>query len=148
NSGTARARLSEFVSRAYLTRALINEQLARLPEAPRQQLWWEAICFIERALLVSPTDAYAWMHLWRMHYIVGAIANSLADAQQAISCGVGDKSIEGECIILFVNCGGDEPARSAIAGYPNAANDPWIWAVRAYLYAGAGQYGRARSLID
>ena len=38
---------------SYISRALINEQLTRLPNADRWTLCWEAVVYLERALLLG-----------------------------------------------------------------------------------------------
>lgn len=72
---------------SYTTRALINEQLARLPNTKRmlsrQELWWEAITYLEQALSLNGKDAYGWAYLGHFHRLLENGSNALYAAQKA-----------------------------------------------------------------
>src|SRR5262249_26251680 len=54
----------------YVTRALICEQQARLDDDRRIALWWEAICYLERAILLDDSDSACWTAMGRLHSLL------------------------------------------------------------------------------
>jgi tetratricopeptide (TPR) repeat protein len=54
----------------YLVGALIREQIAYIPKyyPNRQHCWWEAIAYLERAILLSNSQIHIWINLSKYHY--------------------------------------------------------------------------------
>ena len=51
----------------WTARAVVNEQLVRLPDTDGWQLGWEAATYCERALILDDTDSWNWTNLGRWH---------------------------------------------------------------------------------
>lgn len=95
---------------AYLTRALINEQYARLAGQDRWTLLWQAIAWTEQSLLKLPQHVIAWASLSRLHRALGNDANALRASELAPD---NVYALE-ERIILLANLFRLDEARDAI----------------------------------
>ncbi len=68
----------------YITRALINEQLARFSKEQILILSWEAVAYMERSMLY-PADAITYAYLGHCYRNVGLDANALQATEKAVS---------------------------------------------------------------
>jgi tetratricopeptide (TPR) repeat protein len=69
---------------AYTVRALINEQTARLRSPDRAGLWWEAVAYLERAIVLRADEVYRWAHLARFHRYLDNDNTTLAVTRGAL----------------------------------------------------------------
>ena len=137
---------------SYVSRALINEQLTRLPDdLDRTLLWWEGIAFFERSLLLSDTNSYAWSYLSRYHHNLEheacaaqafekALENAPDDAAKAVALG--------EQATLLANIGYLEEAKAAIDAYLALKDDLWIRGTQAFVLAFTGEYAESLKILD
>ena len=69
---------------AYTVRALINEQQARLRSQDRVGLWWEAIAYLQRAIVLRADEVYRWAHLARFQRYLDNDNTALAVTSRAL----------------------------------------------------------------
>ncbi len=69
---------------AYTVRALINEQQARLRSQDRMGLWWEAIAYLQRAIVLRADEVYRWAHLARFERYLDNDNTALAVTSRAL----------------------------------------------------------------
>jgi tetratricopeptide (TPR) repeat protein len=120
---------------AYLTRALIDEQYARLAWNDRWALIWQGIAWIEQSLLKLPTHVYAWVSLCRLHRTLANDRNALHAANRALELGPNDLHAIEERIVLFANLSRADETRGAIEQWRKLKqeSDPWAEAVLAHV---------------
>lgn len=129
----------------YLTRGLIAEQLADLPDADRFQRTWEAVGFVEQSLLLDPDRAYSWVALGRAHYALSNHLTALHATETALLCGPDDPGALEQRIIVMVNLERYSEVRPLLAAYsrlrPTAQG--WVLAVEGHLalYEGRPEAG-------
>ncbi len=69
----------------YISRALMSEQQALLPDAAgRRELWWEAAAYLERAILLDEADALRWAYLGRYQRLLENESNALEATEKAL----------------------------------------------------------------
>ena len=69
---------------AYTVRALINEQQARLRSQDRVGLWWEAVAYLQRAIVLRADEVYRWAHLARFQRYLDNDNTALAVTSRAL----------------------------------------------------------------
>lgn len=69
---------------AYTVRALINDQFSRLHSKDRVKLWWAAIAFLERAVLLREDEVYRWTYLARYYRYLDRKDAALAVIRRAL----------------------------------------------------------------
>ncbi|MDR4484512.1 MAG: FHIPEP family type III secretion protein [Nitrospirales bacterium] len=120
---------------AYLTRAIIAQQLANLPGEDRWQCYWETVTFVEQALLLNPTRTLSWVILGQMHYALGNDLNALHATETALLCDPEDVSAIEERIFLLTNLHRFSEARALLAKRTNIgpAAPSLVAAIEAHL---------------
>lgn len=88
---------------AYLTRALIAQQLASLPDADRWERHWETAAFAEQSGLLDPVRTYSWLILGRIHHALGNDLNALHATETAVLCDPNDGGAIEQRLIVLVN---------------------------------------------
>ena len=105
---------------AYLTRAIVNEQLARLPGVDRWTLGWEALCYCERALVLSPADALRYTYLARWYRFLGLEACEDEATAEGLKHDPDDLQVIDERMVCLANAGRyEEVAPWAALGDPS-----------------------------
>ena len=132
---------------AYSSRAMICEQLARLPDTDFWDLQWEAVAYLERAILHSRSDSYRWASLGRLHRAIGTEANSLAITSQAIQDYPENIAVLGERAAILTNTGKFDEALTFIETRREKGPDAWADGVKAYIQLHQGEFEQALSLI-
>jgi tetratricopeptide (TPR) repeat protein len=133
---------------AYVTRALINEQLTHLSGSDRVELYWEAISNLERALLLSDQDVHHWAYLARFHRALKTESNALQAAGHAYQMSPGDSTVLEEWAAILANVGEfDEASRVIEKRLQSEPNDGWANGVKAYILQEQGQAQAALELI-
>ena len=149
NAGAARQLPDASTSWPYLTRALICEQQARLDDGNRLALWWEAICYVERAILLDDSDSARWAALARLHRLLDNDSCALYVTAEALKRDASDASALEERATILANTGRfDEAAKVIEQCLARNAEDTWACGVKAYILAGQKDYGAARDLIE
>ena len=84
----------------YFTRALICEQQARVDDDSRIAWWWEAICYLERAILLDDSDSGRWAAVGRCHRLLENEACALDATAEAVEGQIhGDQEFSGSLVI-------------------------------------------------
>jgi tetratricopeptide (TPR) repeat protein len=149
NAGAARKLPDAPASWAYVTRALICEQQARLDEGRRTELWWEAICYIERAILLDDSDSGCWAALGRIHNQLENESCALHATAEAVRRGPEDPGALEERAALLADTGRfDEAIRVIEQRLAQDSSNVWARSVKAYVLAYQKKPEAALELID
>jgi tetratricopeptide (TPR) repeat protein len=149
NAGAARHLPDASTSWAYVTRALICEQQARLDDDRRIALWWEAICYLERAILLDDSDSMRWTALGRLHSLLENQSCALYATAEAVKRDPKDPSALEERGTILANTGGfDEAAQVIEQRLAQDHENAWARSVKAFVLASQKDYRAALDLID
>ena len=134
---------------AYVSRALINE---RLHDDDRVLLWWEAVAYLERAILLLEQDASRWSLLGRFYRYLTLEPNALRTTEKALSYDPKEVSTLEERSAILSNLGRfDEAAKildSMLVDNPSSTSNHWVFAVKAYVLLHQENYKDAATIID
>ncbi|NJO75092.1 MAG: hypothetical protein HC833_15795 [Leptolyngbyaceae cyanobacterium RM1_406_9] len=137
---------------SYITRALINEQLARLPidkrTNSRQELWWEAINYLEQAILLNSTDAYGWNYLGRFHRFLENGANAFYAMQKAYELDPSNTLVLDEKAETLAYLGCFTQAKAAIDQRRELEPDQQATGAEVYILFHTGQCEIALNLLN
>jgi tetratricopeptide (TPR) repeat protein len=133
---------------AYLARAAINEQLARLPGADRWSLGWEALCYCERALALMPAEPLRHIDLARWYRFLDLDSGELQATTEAMRLDPDDPTVLEERIICLVNAGRFEEVIPVLEKRREQDTSVWPDAIEAYIKVRTGEPEAALTLID
>ena len=135
---------------AYATRACISDRCANLLATNLEQqrsFYWEAVAFIERALLLNPEDSSAWTYLCRYHRLLGNDRTALQSVAKAWEKAPEDIAVLDERAAVLAEAGELEEARKLIEKSRSQTPDPWRDGVKAYILSENRQYKEALELL-
>ena len=134
----------------YVSRALISEQQTFLPEVDDfRGLWWEAVAYLERAILLNDADTFRWAYLGRYHRSLENESNALQATARALELDPEDATSLEERAAILANTGQFDEAREAIDKRRQLEpKNVWIEAVGAYVLLRVGEYDSALELIN
>lgn len=136
---------------AYLARAFISEQQARLLAGDEQDkswfLWWEAAAYVERAILLREDDGFHWAYLSRFYNLLRINSNGLHAADRAVALNPEELSILDEQAIILANIGRPKAALKVVAEALKAEANTWRQAMKAYAFMGLERYKDALELL-
>src|SRR5262249_4274818 len=118
---------------AFITGALLNEQLAKLDDARRLPLYWEAVGLLNRSLLLDANNASAWAHLARFHRILQNELTSLQVTAEALKRAENNLVCLQERAAILANLGRFDEALAIINKHLQLQDDPWCRDVKAYI---------------
>ncbi len=125
---------SEEYAWAYVTRARINEQRVNLPNESPWVMWWEAIIYLERAILLGQQNASTWVYLARCYNNLNSESNSLKATSVALEYDGKDLNALFEQALILANIGqfdaAEERINKCLEQEPNAS---WLDSVRAFV---------------
>jgi tetratricopeptide (TPR) repeat protein len=124
--------------------AAINDQLTRLPDTNRWELWWEAVADLERSLLLGASSVWTYSYLGRCFRLLQLTAASRNAIESCLRLDPGNASALEEQVILLANSGRHDEALKALA---QVDNPQWADAVTAFLFARTGKPEEALELI-
>jgi len=145
--GIALAPPEEGYSWAYISRALINEQRARMAGGDAWELGWEAIGYLECALLLSPRDVYALSYLGRFYRYVAAEQNALEVTRLAISIEPESTVALEERAAILANLGMLAESEELIERRRRIEPNAWADAVQAYILLNTERHAPALELL-
>jgi tetratricopeptide (TPR) repeat protein len=133
---------------AYHTKALINGQRVNLPYAFTWDLSWEAIIYLERAMLLGRQNAEIWANLGRYYRSLDIISNSLNASERALENDAMNLNALAERAAILANVGKYDEAEEAIKKYKEQQpDDVWIDGVKSFVLFHKGEYLAALNLI-
>ncbi len=132
---------------AYITRALINEQLARLHWDDRVSLWWESIAYVEWALL-HDSGVYNWAYLGRFYRLLIADSNALHATSKALENDPENLAALEERALILSNVRDFKPAMEAIEKLEGIDPGVWVRGLKAYALLYNGQHENALKVLD
>jgi tetratricopeptide (TPR) repeat protein len=141
---------------AYISRALLNEQLAQWYTTDKQQLWWEAIVYLERAILHYVEDAYRWAYLACYHNRLGNHATALHATNLALLQQQDNFAALEERILIFLKIGNYADAKILLEQHQRLTPDSDKWADKiewankmlAYVLIHLGELQEAHNLLE
>ncbi len=133
---------------AYVARALINEQLFRLPHANQWTLWWEAIVYLERALLLDESEAYRWAALGRYYRYLQIEVNALTVTDRAFELNSSNRAVLEERAAILANVGRFAEAERVIDQRRKLDQNFWADAVKAFILLYLRRYQETLELIN
>jgi tetratricopeptide (TPR) repeat protein len=134
----------------YVVRALINEGLARLSndKPERSGLWWEAITYLERAILLYAKDAHRWAYLGRFYSSLLMESSALHTTRIALDHDSENLLALEERAAILANIGHFEEAEIIIDKRRKLERSAWADAVKAFILLYREQYQNALEIID
>ncbi len=133
---------------AYVVRALINESLARMPDVDRWPLWWEAVAYIERAIILQEKNPQYWSYLSRFCQLLETEASALRATGRAIDYDPNNLNALDEHVINLANMGEFDTAEKAIEKRQKLEESVWLKAVEAYILVRKGAYKEACEILQ
>lgn len=119
---------------AYLTRAMIADLGTQRPQADRLAGVWEALLYVEKAILHDEVDAQRWGYAAQYLRYVHLDELAFEAADRGYELGSGDRQVLTERLAQLGARGRlDEADRLAEDIVAMFGNDPWVSAARAWL---------------
>ena len=131
---------------AYTSRALLCELEARLDPSRRLEFWWDAIRWLELALVFDPRDVYSWAYLGRFFRYLNLEFNGEVVTRLTIELDKDNLAALEERAALLANRGQFDEAGSFIARRRELEPNTWVDAVYAYILIGQGTAAAAQTL--
>ncbi len=132
---------------AYTSRALINEQLARLHNDHRHTLWWEAIVYLNRGILLREAEAYRWAYLGRFYRFLENEVAALQATRKALEYDAENLVALEERAAILANTGNFPEAIEVIDKGLSLESNAWLSGVKALVLIYQEQYEAALELI-
>ncbi|MGD0772446.1 MAG: FHIPEP family type III secretion protein [Candidatus Solibacter sp.] len=130
---------------AWLTRVAVNGQLARLPDADRWQLAWEAVCHCETALIFVPDDLTRWNSLANWHRFLCLIACEDQATGEALKQPEAEEDATAleQRISFLVNTDRLDEIEPLIDMRRKLGEVPWLTAIDAFVRLARGEMEEA-----
>jgi len=129
-------------------RAMINEQLARLPGFNPRNLYWEGVAYLERAVLSDGENPYSWANLARHYRFLEQESNSLHASRAAFDLNSKNPFVLEEQLSIFANVGYFDAALDMIKKRQELGADIWVDSVKAYVLIRKSMYQEALELLQ
>jgi tetratricopeptide (TPR) repeat protein len=128
---------------AYGVRALLSELAAQAAEGALGAAAWEALTYIEKALVLNQADARLWG--WHSRFLSRLSMNSAAmeSADRGFTLDPDDRTVLRLRLRLLVNAGRYADAEETLDRLPSRDTEPYLVAVRAKLLYHRAQYEEA-----
>jgi Tfp pilus assembly protein PilF len=149
-AGAAKQFPTESDSWAYVARAVLCEaQMAGLEANYLWGLRWEAITYLERALLLQEVEPLRWAYLARYHRNSDNLSACYQAGNKGIIYGAEDPLAWSEWLLTVATIGQYSAAEEALAKRRTLEpHDPWVDAVEAQLSLLLGKHKQALDLIN
>jgi hypothetical protein len=147
-TGLALAPPDEGSAWAYLSRALVAELEARLPEADPLDRYGEAAARVEAALVLQPGDAPSFGYLARALRNLGMNENAVRATDAGLAVDADEPAVLEERAAALANLGRFAEAAAAVKRRLVRDPRPWIESVQAYILLFAGEPGEALAVAD
>ena len=133
---------------AYITRALMNDQLSRLYDDRRLALYWEAIVYLNRSILLLEAKALSWGMLGRFHRGLENEAAALQATHRALEIDPDAPSALDERAGILTNMGDFVAAQEVIAKRLSLEPSEWLNGVKALTLFFQDRYQDALALLE
>jgi tetratricopeptide (TPR) repeat protein len=134
---------------AYLTRAIVSDLMTQRPGTDRGAGIWEAIAYVERAIVYDDADALRWGYAAR--YLRYARLDELAfeAVNRGYELSAGDREVLAERLPMLASRGMlDQVEEGADRLYKMFGPDPWVGAALAWVAMHRGGYGDAIEMLE
>jgi tetratricopeptide (TPR) repeat protein len=146
--GYAKGRPGADSSWGYTCRALISEQLARVGSEGARAHWWEAVVYLERAILLWDQDPIRWTGLCRVHRLLGNYASAFQAMRATVDLDGQSAAVIEEQAAILVDTGRFEAALEVIEKLPSEEMSPWLIGIKALAMCYRGDQQAALDLIN
>jgi len=135
---------------AYVVHASINQSQAVLSTnmSQRRNLLWEAVTYIERALLLYQKDAYRWAFLGRFHRVLNNETSALAATKKALDYDEEDTTALDERAAILTNVGNFPDAEEKIDKRRELEPSVWADGVKACILVHTNRAQEALELVN
>lgn len=119
---------------AYLTRAMIADLATQRPDADRLAGVWEALLYVEKAIVHDDVDAQRWGYAAQYLRYVHLDELAFEASDRGYKLGSGDRQVLAERLAQLTSrgrlCDAEQVAEELVTMF---GNDPWVSAARAWL---------------
>ena len=119
---------------AYVSRAIVSDLESQAPSADRRAGLFEALLYVEKALVLNYTDAQRWGYVAQFLRYLGLEQLAFEAVEAGYRLASADRQVLAERLPLLANSrrfdDAEETAERLVAMY---GEDPWVSAVRAWL---------------
>jgi tetratricopeptide (TPR) repeat protein len=133
---------------AYGTRALLSELLAYGADGDHVAAAWEALVYIEKALVLNKTDARMWALCARFLRTHAMDSAALESADHGFTLDPDDRLVLERRLALVANAGRYADAEQTLNRIPGRDTNPYLAGVHAWLLYHRGQYVEAVKVLD
>jgi tetratricopeptide (TPR) repeat protein len=134
---------------AYLTRAIIADLATQQTGADRLSGVWEALMYVEKAIVHDDVDAQRWGYAAQYLRYAGLRALAFEAAERGYRLSAGDRQVLVERLPLLADRGkleeAEEVAQMLVTMF---GNDPWVSAARAWLALRTKRETRYREALE
>jgi len=132
----------------YGTRAAINEQLGQLRSTGNWALYWEAVTYLERAILVDNTNEYSWVDLGRFYTFLSMYSNALKAVGKAAEYAPEELYVLQAQATILADAGHLAEAEERIDKLRKRQPSPWYDGTKAFISIWMGNYQEALQLMQ
>lgn len=147
-AGAKVERPSASESWAYTVRALISEQRAHMLGDQRVDLWWEAVAYAERAIILDANEPYRWAHLARFHRYLNTESTALRVTEKSLEIDSKNAAVLEERAAILANVGQYSEAENIILKRNKLGQNTWMKAVYACVLMHMDKVEAALKLAD
>ena len=134
---------------AYVTRAIVADLMTQRPGSDRRAGTWEAIAYVERALVYDDADALRWGYAAQYLRYAGFDELAFEAVKRGFELSAGDRQVLAERLPMLASRGLlDEVEEGANRLYRMFGPDPWVGVARAWVAMHRGQFEEAIGLLE
>lgn len=133
---------------AYGTRAVVSERLAYGANGDHGAAAWEAMVYVEKALVLDNTDARTWGLSARFLRALSMASAALESADRGFALNPDNDLVLTQRLALQANAGQYIEAEQTLNRIPGRDADPWLAGVQAWLLFHRGWYAEAAKTLD
>lgn len=128
---------------AYGTRAAISGICAFTPAGDFGASFWEAVLYLEKALVLQTGNAGLWGLSARYLRALGMDSAALESADRGFTLDPGHTEVLNQRLALLANAGEYDAAEETLNRIPGKDSDPWLLGVYAWILRHRGRYPEA-----
>jgi len=132
---------------AYIVRALINEKISNIVD-DKNRMFWEAVVFIERSLILREGVQLWWAYLGRIYFGLEMEVNALQLLFRSFDEGKIDSAILDEQAKLLGNLGEYKSALEIIDSRLKEEKNPWALALKGFILFYLNEYEKSLAIFE
>ena len=132
----------------YQVKALLDERLSYLMDVGRVPLWWDAIAWLEQALLLNQYDWWTFAQLARLFRTLDQPACALQAIDEGFALNPNDPDLLEEHGAVLCNLGRFGDALETLQRRLDQSLDPWALYLKAFALGGLQRFDEAVDALD